>query len=264
MEFKDYIEITELQEDINFINEGIGSTMAGIADAGVSGVGNFGKQLGRGLGNVLGGGIGAGMHSISSVFGSPKSREEAKSKILPSIKQIGRGAMQAAASPFSGIYRGYEAGQNPFSKMKSDDGSGWGEMLGLRSKSQTQQTSPQQSAQNQQTSSQQSAPSWDDLYSSWRKEKNPKKIAELLYAMKKFHREKYEKLKAAVKNEKLEKSMRILGFQKGEELSQNSLLQKYRQMSKKHHPDMGGSPEEFKKIQAAFEHLRDSLSKKAV
>lgn len=128
--FKEYLELSE-----NDISEGLGSTAAGIADAGVSAAGTFGKQIFRGLGNTAWGGTKAAANVAGSVFGSKESRKKSRENLGSNLGQVTRGVAQAVTSPAAAVWRGVEAGRNPFSAMKS--GGGWGEMLGVRKNPQT-------------------------------------------------------------------------------------------------------------------------------
>lgn len=51
----------------------------------------------------------------------------------------------------------------------------------------------------------------------------------------------------------------VLGLQKG--ASEDEIKKAYRKLAMKHHPDKGGDPEEFKKIQAAYDILSDPQKK---
>lgn len=127
MKFKEYLEEKE-------IDEGIANALSGVVDAGVSGIGTLGKQIVRGAGNTISGAAGVAAHGLSRVFGDKKSREDAKEKLSSSMARTGRGIAQIATSPIASLARGWEAGRDPFSRMKTDSGSGWGEMMGLRRK----------------------------------------------------------------------------------------------------------------------------------
>ena len=77
MKFKEYVELSELEE----IEEGIGSTLSGILDAGISGVGTAGKQLFRGLANTGYGLARTGVDALGSTFGSEDSRKHSKNNL---------------------------------------------------------------------------------------------------------------------------------------------------------------------------------------
>jgi len=127
--FREYLEFSELEENID---EGLLSTLGGIADAGISGIGTVGKQFVRGLGNTAWGGVKAAASGAGSVFGSPESRKQSRRDFGSNLRQVGRGVAQVAGAIPSGLVRGVEAGTNPFSAMKSGDKGGWGEMFGTR------------------------------------------------------------------------------------------------------------------------------------
>lgn len=182
MNYKEYLELSEFVE-CEF-DEGFLSTLGGMIDSGISGVGTTSKQAIRGVGNVGVGGVRTMKNTLGSVFGSEDSRKKAKSNLGSSISQMGKGVIQTAAAPISGLYRGIETARNPFSTMKQDSGSGWGHMFGVRSKANDSAN----------------VPSWQQLVSQYRssKSKNEKiKVAEL---MKRFHKDKYEAAKAKAKS----------------------------------------------------------------
>lgn len=243
MEFKDYLEFSELQEDIDFVNEGLGSTLMGVVDAGISGTGTAGKQILRGAGNTVRGVGGLAAHGLGTVFGDEKSREDAKKKLGSSFNRTFRGLGQIATSPYASLRRGWEAGRDPFSEMKPDDGSGWGEMMGLR----------QKPSEN---------PSFEDLLNAYSKAKNEYEKNEILDKMKKLYRDEYEKLRRETRAKRIRKSKKILGFKEGEVVTRTTVEQKYKELAKIHHPDRGGNPENFKLIKDARDHLLNEISKR--
>jgi hypothetical protein len=161
--FKEYLEFSELEESVS---EGIGSTAAGIFDAGVSGIGTVGKQVARGLGNTLWGGVKAAASGTGSVFGSKDSRKQSRRDFGSNLGQIGKGIAQVAGAIPSGVVRGVEAGTNPFSAMKSGDKGGWGEMFGVRGEHK---------------------PSWQELISKLNSTKDKNERIEIISQMKKFY-----------------------------------------------------------------------------
>lgn len=241
MNFKEYLEFYELEEEIS---EGIGSTLAGILDAGVSGLGTIGKQGVRGGLNTGIGALRTGVEGIGSVFGSPKSREKSKKNLKSAVGQIGKGMSQLVGAVPSGLVRGFEAGRDPFSKMKDDDGSdwipkGWGETMGIRK-------SPKPINDL----------SWEELIKLYNSTKEKKEKVEILSVMKKNYRKEYDNFVLRVK---ISKAMKILELN---ELNMQKVLENYRRLSKIHHPDKGGSAEEFKKISEAFVFLKRILEKR--
>jgi hypothetical protein len=181
--FKEYLEFSELEESLS---EGIGSTAAGILDAGVSGVGTFVKQLGRGVGNAGWGGVKAAASGVGSIFGSKESRRKSRQNLGSNLGQVTRGVTQALTSPAAAVWRGVEAGRNPFSAMKSGDKGGWGEMLGVRGEY---------------------APPWQELLSKLNSTKDKNERIEIISQMKKFHLTQYKELerKDREKREKIAK-----------------------------------------------------------
>jgi hypothetical protein len=183
LNFKEYLEFSDLEENID---EGLLSTLGGITDAGISGVGTVGKQAIRGLGNTGWGAIKAAKNAAGSVFGSRESRKQSRRDFGSNLGQIGKGVTQALTSPVAGLVRGYEAGTNPFSAMKSGDKSGWGEMLGVRGEY---------------------APPWQELISKLNSTKDRNERIEILSKMKKFYSTQYRELerKDREKREKIAK-----------------------------------------------------------
>jgi len=181
--FREYLEFSELEESLS---EGIGSTAAGILDAGVSGVGTFVKQLGRGVGNAGWGGVKAAASGVGSIFGSKESRRKSRQNLGSNLGQVTRGVTQALTSPAAAVWRGVEAGRNPFSAMKSGDKGGWGEMLGVRGEY---------------------APPWQELLSKLNSTKDKNERIEIISQMKKFHFTQYKELerKDREKREKIAK-----------------------------------------------------------
>ena len=163
LNFKEYLELSELEESVS---EGIGSTAAGILDAGVSGVGTIGKQAVRGFGNAAWGGIKAAASGAGSVFGSRDSRKQARQNFGSNLGQIGKGVAQIAGAIPSGVVRGVQAGTNPFSAMKSGGKGGWGEMFGVRGEYK---------------------PSWEELISKLKSTKDKNERIEIVSQMKKFY-----------------------------------------------------------------------------
>jgi hypothetical protein len=258
MDFKEYLEFSKLQEDIDFINEGIGSTLMGVIDAGISGTGTAGKQILRGAGNTVRGIGGLATHSLGSVFGDEKSREDARKKLGPSLNRTFRGVSQLATSPYAALRRGWEAGRDPFSELKPDDGSGWGEMMGIRRKDQPQESQPQP----KENPKSEQIPSFEELLDAAYRTKNKQEQKEIYSKMKKFHREKYEEFKIKVKRDRIQMAKKILGFEKGEIVTRRSLKRKRDELAKKHHPDQGGDAKVFSKIQQAYEFLIDEISQR--
>lgn len=241
MEFKDYLEFSQLQEDIDFINEGLGNTLMGVVDAGISGTGTAGKQILRGAGNAVRGVGGLAAHGLGTVFGDEKSREDAKKKLGSSFNRTFRGLGQIATSPYASLRRGWEAGRDPFSEMKPDDGSGWGEMMGLR----------QKPSEN---------PSFEDLMNAYVKAKSKNEKTEILDKMKKLYRNEYEEFRRKTQADKIKKAKKILGFKKGEVVTRRTVEQKYKELAKIHHPDRGGDSENFILIKDARDYLLNQIS----
>jgi len=181
--FKEYLEFSELEESLS---EGIGSTAAGILDAGVSGVGTFVKQLGRGVGNAGWGGVKAAASGVGSIFGSKESRRKSRQNLGSNLGQVTRGVTQALTSPAAAVWRGVEAGRNPFSAMKSGDKGGWGEMLGVRGEY---------------------APPWQELLSKLSSTKDKNERIEIISQMKKFYFTQYKELERKDR-EKREKTVK--------------------------------------------------------
>jgi hypothetical protein len=180
--FKEYLEFSELEESLS---EGIGSTAAGILDAGVSGAGTFVKQLGRGVGNAGWGGVKAAVSGVGSIFGSKESRRKSRQNLGSNLGQVTRGVTQALTSPASAVWRGVEAGRNPFSAMKSGDKGGWGEMLGVRGKY---------------------APPWQELLSKLNSTKDKNERIEIISQMKKFHLAQYKELERKDREQKTKRA----------------------------------------------------------
>jgi hypothetical protein len=179
--FKEYLEFSEFSDLENDISEGLLSTLGGITDAGISGVGTFGKQIVRGLGNTVWGGAKTAASGIGSVIGSPESRKQSKKELGSNLRQTARGVTQALTSPVAGLWRGVEAGRNPFSDMKSGGADGWGEMFGVRGEYK---------------------PSWDELISKLDSTKDKNERIKIISQMKKFYSNEYEKERE--KREKLD------------------------------------------------------------
>ena len=181
--FKEYLEFSELEESLS---EGIGSTAAGILDAGVSGVGTLGKQVVRGLGNTGWGAVKAAKNAAGSIFGSRESRKQSRKDLVSNLGQVTKGVAQTLTSPAAGLWRGVEAGMDPFSAMKSGGKGGWGEMLGTRGEY---------------------APPWEELISKLYSTKDQNERIEIISQMKKFHLMKYKELekKDREKREKMAK-----------------------------------------------------------
>ena len=182
--FKEYLEFSELEESLS---EGIGSTAAGILDAGVSGVGTFVKQLGRGVGNAGWGGVKAAASGVGSIFGSKESRRKSRQNLGSNLGQVTRGVTQALTSPAAAVWRGVEAGRNPFSAMKSGDKGGWGEMLGVRGEY---------------------APPWQELLSKLNSTKDKNERIEIISQMKKFHFTQYKELERKDREKREQKTKR--------------------------------------------------------
>lgn len=252
MEFKEYLEFSQLIEDLDFINEGIGSTIMGMVDAGISGTGTAGKQILRGTGNTIRGLGGVATHALGSIFGDEQSREDAKKKLGSSFNRTFRGIGQLATSPYASMRRGFEAGRSPFSKMKPDDGSGWGEMMGIRRKPEVEQ----------EIEKTKDLPSFEDLVSDLYKTRDHHEKSRILGQMKKLYRKEYEEFRIKVQKDKLEKHKKTLGFKKGDIITQETVNKRYLELAKRHHPDKGGNPDDFKEIKKAHDYIQDQILRK--
>lgn len=123
-------ETTKLDEGWWDNIKNLGKTAAGVADAGISGIGRTGIQAVRGAGNTLGGLARTGVGAIGSIVGDEESRKWSRNQLGKGLIQTGKGLTQAVAAPISGVVRGIESGRNPFSTMKK--GGKLGQMLGTR------------------------------------------------------------------------------------------------------------------------------------
>jgi hypothetical protein len=179
--FREYLEFSELEEAISEWGP-----IAGMVDAGISGTGTFVKQLGRGFGNAGWGGVKAAANVAGSVFGSKESRKRARQNLGSNLAQVRRGVTQTLTSPAAAVWRGVEAGMDPFSAMKTGDKGGWGEMFGTRGEY---------------------APPWQELISKLNSTKDKNERIKIISQMKKFYSTQYEELerKNREKRERREK-----------------------------------------------------------
>jgi hypothetical protein len=182
--FREYLEFSELEENID---EGLLSTLAGITDAGISGVGTFGKQVVRGLGNTGWGAVKAAKNAAGSVFGSRESRKQSRKDLVSNLGQVTKGVAQTLTSPAAGLWRGVEAGMNPFSTMKPSGKGGWGEMLGTRGEY---------------------APPWEELISKLYSTKDQNERIKIISQMKKFYSTQYQELERKNKEKRDQKAKR--------------------------------------------------------
>lgn len=270
MKFKEYLEFSQIQESIEF-NEGIGSTLMGMLDAGISGTGTAGKQALRGTGNTARGLGGLVTHGLGTVFGDEESRQDAKGKLGSSLNRTLRGVSQLATLPYASVRRGWEAGRNPFSDLEPDDDSGWGELMGIRSRPEREEEEeipekirPQK--EKARTRPDINPPPVPDTFENLMKQLksaigNERK--EILSAMKKYHPKQYEEFKQKVIKQRIINSKKVLGFEQNDMISSSILQKRYLELAKRYHPDKGGSTEMFKSIKSAFDYLSDELDKKS-
>ena len=180
--FREYLEFSELEENID---EGLLSTLAGITDAGISGVGTFGKQVVRGLGNTGWGATKAVKNAAGSVFGSRESRKQSRKDLVSNLGQVTKGVTQTLTSPAAGLWRGVEAGMDPFFTMKPSGKGGWGEMLGTRGEY---------------------TPPWEELISKLYSTKDQNERIKIISQMKKFYSTQYQELERKNKEKRDQKA----------------------------------------------------------
>ena len=166
--FREYLEFSELEESLSEWGP-----IAGMVDAGISGTGTLFKQIGRGLANTSWGGVKAVANTAGSVFGSKESRKKSRQNLFSNLAQATKGVTQTLTSPAAAVWRGVEAGRDPFSAMKPGDKGGWKEMLGVRGEY---------------------APPWQELLSKLNSTKDRNERIEIISQMKKFYSTQYEEL----------------------------------------------------------------------
>jgi len=116
--FKEYLEIQEFINIYDNLDENL-------INAAISGLGNFGSQLGRGAGNIVGGmyntGAGAVQTGVGALQGIGGGFKKGGKNIKSGIKRTAgglsqgvKGIAQAVASPISGAVRAAQANDEDF------------------------------------------------------------------------------------------------------------------------------------------------------